>query len=146
MVEYQKHKGTYKIAGVASLDYLELYKKLTFGERSSYRLDDIGKLEVGINKVSYEGTLNDLYDGDRNRFVEYNINDVIILEKLDAKLDFIGIARGICHKGHVPYEDVYFSTRYLDGASLVYLKRLGIVAPSRYLVEKYTSSYGTWPL
>ena len=73
---------------MASLDYLELYRKLTFGERSSYRLDDIGELEVGINKVSYEGTLNELYDGDRNRFVEYNINDVLILEKLECKVRF----------------------------------------------------------
>ena len=131
IVDWQKYKGTYKIAGVASLDYLELYRKLTFGERSSYRLDDIGELEVGINKVSYEGTLNELYDGDRNRFVEYNINDVLILEKLDAKLDFIGIARAICHLGHVPYEDVYYSSRFLEGAILVYLKKIGIVAPNK---------------
>lgn len=131
IVEWQKYKGTYKIAGVASLDYLELYRKLTFGERSSYRLDDIGELEVGINKVSYEGTLNELYDGDRNRFVKYNINDVLILEKLDAKLDFIGIARAICHLGHVPYEDVYYSSRFLEGAILVYLKKIGIVAPNK---------------
>ena len=131
IVDYQKYKGTYKIAGVASLDYLELYRKLTFGERSSYRLDDIGELEVGINKVAYEGTLNDLQDGDRNKFVEYNINDVVILQKLDEKLDFIGIARAICHLGHVPYEDVYYSSRFLEGAILVYLKKIGIVAPNK---------------
>jgi len=54
IVEFQKHRGTYKIAGVSSLDYLELYKKLTFGERSSYRLDDVGELEVGLkNKDIY---------------------------------------------------------------------------------------------
>jgi DNA polymerase elongation subunit (family B) len=140
IVEFQKYKGTYKIAGVASLDYLELYKKLTFGERSSYRLDDIGKLEVDINKVSYEGTLNDLYDGDRNRFVKYNINDVVILEKLDAKLDFIGIARAICHLGHVPYEDVYYSSRFLEGAILVYLKKVGIVAPNKVKANKHLMS------
>jgi DNA polymerase elongation subunit (family B) len=46
-------------------------------------------------------------------------------------MKLLDLARSICHKGHVPYEDVYFSTRYLDGASLVYMKRLGIVAPSK---------------
>jgi DNA polymerase elongation subunit (family B) len=46
-------------------------------------------------------------------------------------MKLIDLARGICHKGHVPYEDVYFSTRYLDGASLTYLKRLGVVAPNK---------------
>jgi len=131
IVDYQERTGTYKIAGVSSLDYLELYKKLSFGERSSYRLDDIGELEVGLKKVSYDGTLDDLYESDRNRFVKYNINDVIILEKLDAKLDFINIARAICHLGHVPYENVYFSSRFLEGAILVYLKKVGIVAPDK---------------
>jgi len=149
IVEFQKHRGTYKIAGVSSLDYLELYKKLTFGERSSYRLDDIGELEVGIKKVSYEGTLNDLYDNDRNRFVEYNINDVLILQELDKKLDFIDIARAICHLGHVPYEDVYYSSRFLEGAILVYLKKVGIVAPNKVKAnrqlmdgnDKFTGAY-----
>ena len=149
IVEFQKHRGTYKIAGVSSLDYLELYKKLTFGERSSYRLDDIGELEVGIKKVSYEGTLNDLYDNDRNRFVEYNINDVLILQELDSKLDFIDIARAICHLGHVPYEDVYYSSRFLEGAILVYLKKVGIVAPNKVKAnrqlmdgnDKFTGAY-----
>ena len=149
IVEFQKHRGTYKIAGVSSLDYLELYKKLTFGERSSYRLDDIGELEVGIKKVSYEGTLNDLYDNDRNRFVEYNINDVLILQELDRKLDFIDIARAICHLGHVPYEDVYYSSRFLEGAILVYLKKVGIVAPNKVKAnrqlmdgnDKFTGAY-----
>ena len=47
------------------------------------------------------------------------------------KLDFIDMARGVCHVGHVPYEDVYFSSRYLEGAILVYLKNLGVVAPNK---------------
>jgi len=142
IVDYNKHRGAYKIAGVSSLDYLELYKKLTFGERSSYRLDDIGNYEVGIKKVSYDGTLDDLYYNNRNKFVEYNINDVVILEKLDEKLDFIGIARAICHLGHVPYEDVYYSSRFLEGAILVYLKKLDIVAPDKKKVNKELMNNG----
>ena len=47
------------------------------------------------------------------------------------KLDFIDMARGVCHVGHVPYEDVFFSSRYLEGAILVYLKNLGVVAPNK---------------
>ena len=116
VVNWNKYRNYYTIAGVASLDYLELYKNFTFSERSSYRLDNIGEFEVGISKISYDGTLNDLFEYNLDKFVEYNINDVRIVKKLNDKLDFIEIARGICHVGHVPYEDVFYSSRFLEGA------------------------------
>ena len=123
--------GKYKIAGVSTLDYLQLYKKFTFSQRSSYRLDAIGDFEVGEKKVAYEGTLNDLYENDLDKFVEYNLQDVKLVKKLDEKLDFIEIARGIAHLGHCPYEDVFMSSRYLEGAILTYLKKKDIVAPNK---------------
>ena len=113
------------------LDYLHLYKTFTFSQRSSYRLDDIAEYEVGEKKISYEGTLNDLYDNDINKFVEYNLQDVKLIDKLDKKLDHIDIARGICHMGHCPYGDVFMPSRYLEGAILTYLRKLGIVAPNK---------------
>ena len=131
--------GKYKIAGVSVLDYLQLYKKFTFSERSSYRLDDIGYFEVGEKKVAYEGTLNDLYENDLEKFVEYNIQDVKLIKKLDEKLDFIEIARGIAHLGHIPYENVFMSSRYLEGAILVYLKKQGIIAPNKPKKQTNTS-------
>ena len=123
--------GKYKIAGVSTLDYLQLYKKFTFSQRSSYRLDAIGEFEVGEKKVEYEGTLNDLYENDLEKFVQYNIQDVKLVKKLDDKLDFIEIARGIAHLGHCSYEDVFMSSRYLEGAILTYLKKKEIVAPNK---------------
>ena len=130
---YLEHKNRYKIAGVSCLDYLKLYRLFTYTQQSSYRLDFIGQLEVGIGKVEYEGTLNDLYETDINKFIEYNLNDVKIVKALDDKLKFIDLARGIAHVGHVPYEDVYFSSRYLEGAILTYLKGNDIVAPNKKL-------------
>ena len=115
--------GKYKIVGVSTLDYLQLYKKFTFSQRSSYRLDAIGEFEVGEKKVEYEGTLNDLYENDLEKFVQYNIQDVKLVKKLDDKLDFIEIARGIAHLGHCSYEDVFMSSRYLEGVILTYLKK-----------------------
>ena len=123
--------GKYKIAGVSTLDYLQLYKKFTFSQRSSYRLDHIGEVEVGEKKVEYEGTLNDLYENDLEKFVQYNLQDVKLVKRLDEKLDFIEIARGIAHLGHCPYEDVFMSSRYLEGAILVYLKKKEIIAPNK---------------
>jgi DNA polymerase elongation subunit (family B) len=119
------------IAGVSCLDYLMLYKNFTFSSKPSYRLDDIGQSEVGTSKISYEGTLNDLYENHLEDFVKYNIHDVRIVKKLDDKLDFIDVARGICHVGHVPYEDIVYDSRFLEGAILTYMKKLGVVAPNK---------------
>ena len=123
-VIYSEYKKKHTIAGVSSLDYLQLYRQFTFTMQSSYRLDYIGEVEVGMKKVSYEGTLNDLYDNDLQTFIDYNIRDVKILVELDKKLNFIEIARGIAHLGHIPYEDINMSSRWLEGAILVYFRNL----------------------
>ena len=73
------------------------------------------KKEVGLGKIEFDGTLQDLYETDIDKYIEYNLNDVIIVKKLDDKLKFIDLARGISHVGHTPYEDVYYSSRYLEG-------------------------------
>jgi len=130
-IQWSDFKKRYIIAGVSILDYLPLYKLFTFSQKVSYRLDAIGELEVGEKKVEYEGTLNDLYENDLEKFVQYNIQDVKLVKKIDDKLDFIEIARGIAHLGHCSYEDVFMSSRYLEGAILVYLKKQGIVAPNK---------------
>lgn len=149
-VIYNERLSKYKIAGVSMLDYLALYKRFTFRQQSSYRLDYIGEVEVGAKKVSFEGSLNDLYENDIEKFVEYNLRDVEILVKLDEKLDFINLARGVCHLGHVPYDDVFFPSRYIEGAMLVYMKKLGVIAPNKKLrninfdnddYKKYTGAF-----
>lgn len=118
------------IAGVSILDYLELYKKFTYSESPNYKLDTICKLELQRGKVEYDGDLDTLYNTDIKKFAEYNIVDVELIVSLNEKLDLIDIARGICHKGHVPYEDFIYPSRYLDGASLVYCKRNNLIASS----------------
>ena len=130
-VQWSDYKSRYVIAGVNCLDYFALYRKFTFIQQSSYRLDYIGEVEVGMKKIDYEGTLNELYENDLQKFIDYNIRDVQILVELDKKLNYIEIARGVAHLGHIPYEEVYMSSRYLEGAILVYLKSNGIVAPNK---------------
>jgi DNA polymerase elongation subunit (family B) len=147
IVQWSDFQNRYKIAGVSILDYLALYKKYTFSQRPSYRLDAIGEYEVGEKKVEYEGTLNDLYENDLNKFVEYNLQDVKLVKKIDDKLDFIEIARGLAHLGHVPYEDVFMSSRYLEGSILVYLRKNNIIAPNKpkrdksIKIEKFAGAY-----
>ena len=139
-VHYNEHQAKYKIAGVSCLDYIKLYKWFTYTQQSSYRLDHIGQIEVGIGKIEYEGTLDDLYRDDINKYIEYNLNDVVIIKALDDKLKFIDLARGVSHLGHISYEDNFFSSRYLEGAMLVYMKDIGVVAPNKPQRE---GSYGS---
>lgn len=146
----------YKIAGISSLDYHQLYKNFTFSELSSYSLDNVADEELDRGKVSYKGReyvpegdtytyvgdydgepeevvevrdLDDLKKYDPGRFVRYNMEDVMLLVDIDAKRDFIQLTRKICHMGHVPYEDIYNSSRFIDGAALTRLAKKGIVAP-----------------
>ena len=142
IVKYNSNKQVYRIAGVSSLDYLELYKKFTYTQQSSYRLDHIGKIEVNIGKVAYDGSLDDLYRDDIDRFIEYNLNDVKIVVALDDKLKLIDLARAVSHLGRIPYEEVYYSSRYIEGAILVYLKQLNLVTSNKKVGATYDGSYG----
>lgn len=119
------------IGGISCMDYLTLYKKFSGKSEPTYTLGAIGKKMVGIDKISYKGSLNDLYKQDINRYIEYNLNDVKIVVALDKKLQFIDLARRICHAGHVSYEHFGTSSRYLEGAILMYLRRKNLVAPNK---------------
>ena len=142
IVKYNPNKKMYRIAGVSSLDYMDLYRKFTYTQQSSYRLDHIGTIEVGLGKVEYEGTLDDLYKNDIDKFIEYNLNDVEIVKALDQKFKLLDLARAVSHLGRIPYEEVYFSSRYIEGAMLVYLRSLGLVAPSKGANVTYDGSEG----
>jgi len=131
IVDWNKNREKYKILGVSSLDYLTLYKKFTYTELPNYRLDTVAKFELGKGKVEYDGDLNELFATDIHKFIEYNMVDVNLVYELDEKTQLLNLARTICHKGHVPYEDVYYASKYLDGAAIVDLKRNGLVAPNK---------------
>jgi len=119
------------IAGVSSMDYLTLYQKFSGKNEPSYALGAIGKKVVKMEKISYRGSLNDLYKEDIQKYIDYNLNDVKIVVAIDKKVQFIDLARRICHTGHVGYEQFGTSSRYLEGAILMYLRRHGRVAPNK---------------
>ena len=130
-VIWLKHRNRYRISGVSCLDYMALYKNFTYSQESSYSLEAISQKELGKGKIKYEGSLDDLLRSDIQAYIDYNMNDVDLVFEIDEKMKLIDLARSICHKGHVPYEDFLFPTRYLDGAALTYMKRMDIVSPSR---------------
>jgi len=128
---YSPYRQRYFIAGVSCLDYLILYKKFNYTELPNYRLDTVGRREINMGKIEYAGSLDDLFREDIDKFVEYNLVDVEIVVKLEQKLQFIDLCRGICHVGHVPYEDIVYSSKYLEGALLTFLRRKKLVAPNK---------------
>jgi DNA polymerase elongation subunit (family B) len=99
--KFGKESETFDLVGRVHLDSLNLYRKYTYEERHSYRLDAIGEIEVGENKVAYEGTLDQLYNNDFRKFIEYNIQDTALLDKLDKKLRFIDLSNTIAHENTV---------------------------------------------
>ncbi len=128
---YSPYRQRYFIAGVSYLDYLTLYKNYTYVELANYRLDTVGQTELKEGKIEYSGNLDDLFRDDIDKFIQYNLVDVELIVKLDRKLQFIDLARAICHAGHVPYEDFVYSSKYLEGALLTYLKKKKRVAPNK---------------
>jgi len=109
---WSPYRNRYSIAGVSIMDYIGLYKRYNFGLESSYTLNHIAMKELGRGKVEYEGSLDDLFEDDLEKFIEYNITDVELVVSMDTKLQFIELSRAICHSGFTPYEDYIFSSKY----------------------------------
>ena len=130
-VFFSPYRNRYFIAGVSYLDYLTLYKNFNYSELDNYRLDTIAFKELKRGKIEYKGKLDELFRTDIDKFIEYNLVDVELVVGLDNKLQFIDLARGICHAGRVPYEDFVYSSKYLEGALLAYLKQRNLVAPNK---------------
>jgi DNA polymerase elongation subunit (family B) len=122
-----------RIAGVASLDYIRLHKKYSFKDEPSYKLDSLGEKYVDQKKIEYEGSLDRLFAEDKEKFIEYNFVDVLILKKLDEKFKYIELTKNLAHKGKVLYEEVYQSSRIHDGAISSWLISEGIVPPNKDL-------------
>jgi DNA polymerase elongation subunit (family B) len=120
-----------QICGVESLDYMRLHKKYSWADEPSMRLDAIGEKYAGINKIEYEGNLDDLYKTDIQKFIQYNFRDVEILKLLDEKLDYLALTKNLSHKGKHNYSEVYANTKTQDGAISAYLLDQNIIPPSK---------------
>jgi len=120
-----------KIGLVNCLDFMLLLKKYIMKEESSYKLGDVGEKYAKLGKIEYNGNLDTLFREDPEKFIDYNIRDVEIIEALEEKLKFIELTILISHLCHTPYESIYYNTSLNEGAILTYLKRKGIVAPNK---------------
>ena len=136
----------YDICGVSILDYLDLYRKFTYTNQETYRLDHIAMVELDDKKLDHSEYENfkDFYTSDWQRFVEYNIHDVNLVDQLEDKMKLIELAVTMAFDAKVNFEDVYSQVRMWD--TLIYndLKKRNIVVPPRQSTkkdEKYAGAY-----
>ena len=129
--KYGKSAETYDLVGRVHLDSLELYRKYTYEERHTYRLDAIGELEVGEKKTVYEGTLDQLYNNDFRTFIEYNRQDVALLDKLDKKLRFIDLSNELAHANTVLLQTTMGAVAVTEQAIVNEAHHRGLQVPNR---------------
>ena len=129
--KFGKTSETYDFVGRVHLDSLELYRKYTYEERHTYRLDAIGELEVGEKKTVYEGTLDQLYNNDFETFIEYNRQDVALLDKLDKKLRFIDLSNELAHANTVLLQTTMGAVAVTEQAIINEAHHRGLQVPNR---------------
>jgi DNA polymerase elongation subunit (family B) len=122
-VQYKnKNMDAYMMVGISQMDYYDLFTKFgySFGPQESYRLDHIANVVLGEGKLSYEeySNLRNLYKENYQLYIDYNIKDVELVERIDDKLDLMGLALTIAYKAGVNYTDVFGTTSIWD--SIVY--------------------------
>ena len=129
--KFGKTSITYDLIGRVHVDSLELYRKYNYEERHTYRLDAIGELEVGEKKTVYEGSLDALYNNDFRTFIEYNIQDTALLDKLDKKLKFIDLANTIAHENTVLIQTTMGAVAVTEQGIINEAHRRGMIVPNR---------------
>ena len=141
-----KQQVCFELAGISILDYLELYKKFTYSNQESYRLDHIANVEIGEKKLDYSefSTLHQLYKLDYPKFIEYNIRDVDLVERIDDKMKLIDLVIAIAYDAKVNYTDTFTQVRMWDVLIHNYLLDKKIVIPPKTTHEKKSTYVGAY--
>jgi len=134
------------LIGTCILDYLELYKKFTYTQQESYRLDHIAHIELGERKVNYSefNSLHQLYVQDYEKFIDYNIKDVELVEQLEDKMKFLDMILALAYSAKVNYNDVFSQVRMWDAMIYNHLRKKDIVLPPKDDKEKIAPYAGAY--
>jgi DNA polymerase elongation subunit (family B) len=141
----------YDLVGISMLDYYELYKTFTYVNQESYSLNHISYVELGEKKLSYSEyeSFTEFYKKDFQRFIEYNIRDVYLVQKLEQKLKLIELALALSYSAGVNHQDVFSQVRTWDVIIYNYLSKQNIVVPPKKKGrkdEQYAGAYVKEPL
>ena len=131
---------TYDLIGRISIDYMAIYKKYNYEERHSYALNAIAEIELGETKIAYEGTLDELYNDDFKKFLEYNIQDTRLLDKLDKKLQFIDLANSIAHSSCVLIQTTMGAVAVTDQNVLMEAHNNNMICPDKKHTHEESAS------
>jgi DNA polymerase elongation subunit (family B) len=136
----------FDVGGVTQLDYIDLYKKFTYKAQESYRLDYIAQVELGQKKLDHSefDTFKDFYTHGWQKFIEYNIIDVELVDRLEDKMKLIELCLTMAYDAKVNYNDVFYQVRMWDTIIYNYLKKRNIVIPPKNRSqknEKYAGAY-----
>ena len=139
-----REEMTYDIKGIQVMDYLELFQKFgySYGKQESYKLDHIGHVVLGEKKLSYEesGSLKNLYKDDFQKYIDYNMKDVQLVDRLEDKMGLITLAMTIAYKGGVNYQDAFGTTGIWESIIHRKLNNMKIV-PSAFKIEHEKSEF-----
>jgi DNA polymerase elongation subunit (family B) len=139
---------SYDLTGVATLDYIELYKWYAPGGKSqeSYRLDNIAHVELGKKKIDYSeyDNLHQLYRLNFQKFIEYNIVDVELVFELESKLKLIELGLTLAYDTKTNYEDIFAQTRMWDSIIYSYLFEKNIIVPPKIIKNKTEAFEGAY--
>ena len=135
----------YSIQGVSALDFFDLYRKFTYTNQERYTLDHIAFVELGERKDGnpYD-TFKEWYQKDYQSFIEYNITDVELVDKLEDKMRLIELCLTMAYDGKVNFTDVLGQVRYWDNVIYNHLHKKNIVIPQKKEQEKVEQFEGAY--
>jgi DNA polymerase elongation subunit (family B) len=148
---HNKQQVAFDLVGIAILDYIELYKKFTYSQQESFSLNHISYLELGEKKLDYSEveSLHQLYKTNFQKFIEYNIHDVELVDRIDAKMQLIDMALALAYDAKVNYTDVFTQVRMWDTLIHNELIEQNIVVPQNVRTpkdEQYAGAYVKDPI
>jgi len=141
-----KELQAYEIYGVSEIDYLEAYKKFTYINQESYRLDHVAYVELGEKKLDYSevATLHELYRTDYQKFIEYNIQDVLLVDRLEQKMKLLDMIMSLAYLSKCNFSDVFAQTRMWDCIIFNHLLREKVVIPQKKKEQKGDAYEGAY--
>jgi DNA polymerase elongation subunit (family B) len=139
-----KENQNFILMGISTLDYYQLYRKFTFGNQESYKLDYIASVELGEKKIDYSeyGSLLELYKNNFQKFIEYNIHDVVLVDRLEEKLKFIEQVMALAYDAKVNFVDTLTTVRPWDVIIHNYLLDRKTVVPKLVIKDNNESLVG----
>lgn len=138
-----QEKTSISLAGIATLDYFEMYKKYTYTQQESYKLGAIAAVELDTTKIDYSEyeTLHQLYKKDFQRYVEYNIRDVELVDKLDEKMKLIDLVLELGYDAKVNFIDTFTQVRMWDVIIHNHLWTKKVAIPTDFSPSAKSESY-----